>query len=453
MRTPLNSCVLGLNFIMKRYLSGPTDLPTPQEAVELLQDIITSCITAVEFMDNLLLYEKVDSQQLPLYQMTEDIAVLCEDVYRMFFLSAEELNIRLVLNIDPSIRCKGNGGKHSALAMIDKSKVSVVLRNLISNALKFTQRHGAVTCSLLPIVAGKTKQVIPDQCPFDSCTHIRLIISDTGPGMSKEECSQLFSAFVQFSPNELQQGGGSGIGLYISHKIIQEHGLKINVHSVKGEGTSFYIDFPKLAEEPFRHRERAQEIAAAQFPDCNQTKHASIDLSLISVLLVDDSPMNRKMLKRTLKQHNVGGDITEVGDGVELLQKIGAPTLGIEGTEDYVVPLSLRTYDVIIVDNHMPRMGGREAVKRLRQSGYSGIIVGHTGDASPEDLVSFCNAGADITLPKPFDIELFTNFILSRHKSSHEGPLVLATADYSTSSLQLSAFEICSDTIEVRHIV
>lgn len=419
-RTPLNSCILGLEYMKKRFESSNS--PTNAESVDLLQEIAGSCKTAVEFMDNLLLYEKVDSLQLPLFPKAEDLIPIFADIHSSFLLSAQELGVKMAFRVDNRFKWDRGEGSLAALASIDKSKIGVVFRNLISNALKFTPRGGMILCSVTTVTSDlprKDARVVYTEAP----THIRITVSDNGPGMTPEECTSLFKAFVQFSPNELQQGGGSGIGLYLCHKIIQQHGLAIQVKSAKGAGSAFFIDFPIISEIL-----RSDSIAAASIKeiisnaaaqsvddienDMVQPYSKIIETEKLAILIVDDSPLMRKMLRRTLLQHQFGCQIDEANDGIELLERIGFSFE--DGVDSLTPPSHLKRYDIIIVDNHMPRMAGPKSIRILRSHGYDGIIVGHTGDASVEDLESFCHAGADIALPKPFDVEAFKAFVIPR---------------------------------------
>jgi CheY-like chemotaxis protein len=290
--------------------------------------------------------------------------------------------------------------------------------------------------------------------------------------MTPQEATELFVMFVQFSPNELQRGGGSGIGLYLSQKIISGHNSKIQVYTEKGKGSIFYFDFPLVAQKIFLHVDVHDDVEAnhsrlrheeAVKPFCTEesschcggetqsvgAQQAELNTSMLtvknctlsscsegpsavpskrrwdlSILIVDDSPLNRRMLKRIIQQEAVGVEILEASDGLELLQMVGVSEsenthqhhgLGA-AAQVYATP---KSFDVIILDNHMPRMGGKPAVQRLRRAGYSGIVIGLTGDASATDLEDFCKAGADFALAKPLDVEkLFT--LISAHQRASE---------------------------------
>jgi signal transduction histidine kinase/CheY-like chemotaxis protein len=548
-RTPLSSCMLGIEY-MKAAILNPTEACI-EEITGILDEVSEGCNTAIEFMNNLLLYEKVDSMEMPLYLKREDLSAVCADVLKTFQMSARQLAVNLSLDVHESLKTpdsddvmpaddsKASPAGFNAFSMIDGPKVVIVLRNLTSNALKFTPKGGRVSLSVIPIDKsiptysgiGSLKGSFREQLPVDilslqpspptDTTHFRVILSDTGRGMSQEEQKQLFTKIVQFSPNENQKGGGSGIGLFLSHKIMADHNLKIQVFSegINGSGTQFFIDFPAVlpeeeevvdqtiaecvgttpepvvptsppehclscclprssihdieaavsSDDPFdieeegnlaelddrnplpRYSKKSSSSESSSNSNSMRSAHHSlrssahgptrqshreteltsrqqkIPLGLMSILLVDDSVMNRKMLTRTLKQHHVGASHEGAGDGLELLSLMGVPGATDSGYEAVVTDhdssdtdvtpvftLQGKTdFDVIILDDNMTYMNGSEAVKILREYGYEGLVIGLTGSALEEDLNAFCAAGVDYALPKPFVIEDFINIIKS----------------------------------------
>jgi CheY-like chemotaxis protein len=149
-------------------------------------------------------------------------------------------------------------------------------------------------------------------------------------------------------------------------------------------------------------------------------------LSDMSILIVDDSVINRRMVRRTLQQHYIGASYEEACDGLELLLLLGVslPT-GVDVSEQHVLdipaeesgdtlsvlrPPSIErpdapSYDVILLDDKMLQMDGSVAVRLLREHGYTGLVVGVTGIAVEEEMQLFCEAGVDYALPKPFVVQ------------------------------------------------
>jgi signal transduction histidine kinase/CheY-like chemotaxis protein len=442
-RTPLSSCMLGIEY-MKAAIRNPTEACI-EEITGILDEVSDGCNTAIDFMNNLLLYEKVDSMEMPLYLKREDLSAVCAQVLKTFQMSARQLEVNLSLDVHESLKTTSAGAAvpagdaHSpsmqrmrAIAEIDGPKVVIVLRNLMSNALKFTPKGGRVSLSVIPIdksmsafsgigslggsfrgsfreqlvgnfvnnsrsghdassISGGGGSVVnlPPSLPADT-THFRVILSDTGRGMSQEEQKQLFTKIVQFSPNENQKGGGSGIGLFLSHKIMADHNLKIQVHSegTNGSGTQFFIDFPRKFSPMKKNLSKGDSDAKADLLDVSEgdvemnnggnysdtssevaelnedplamrntlpplVGQSSIsqmmlmrnmpcddkNIDELNILIVDDSVMNRKMLTRTLKQHHVGASHEGAGDGLELLSLMGVPGATDAGYEAVVTDL------------------------------------------------------------------------------------------------------------------
>ena len=176
------------------------------------------------------------------------------------------------------------------------------------------------------------------------------------------------------------------------------------------------------------HANISTSIAIKSSPSVRSLRFVSEPKSELSILVVDDSQMNRKMLKRVLRQHSIGKTVDEASDGIEMLSLIGVPVdhknsfdRSTKTTKDSMVLPSvgpLKHYDIILVDSSMPRMSGVEAVFRLRQCGYKGLIIGVTGNALQEELVGFCDKGADYALPKPFEVEKLMEILDSVYDSA-----------------------------------
>jgi signal transduction histidine kinase len=212
-RTPLNSCMLGIQY-MKEIIQQPTDASI-LEITDILDEVSEGCNTAIDFMNNLLLYEKVDSMDLPLYLKQEDLSNLCSEVLQSFRMSARQLGVNLNLHIHESIKALQAGplhnlhqpSLHDANANIDRPKIVIVLRNLMSNALKFTPENGEVSLSVIPVCLPETDETvstsgfdaysgrikdprqvghITPKCVITDTTHFRVVLSDSGRGMAVE---------------------------------------------------------------------------------------------------------------------------------------------------------------------------------------------------------------------------------------------------------------------------
>lgn len=201
----------------------------------------------------------------------------------------------------------------------------------------------------------------------------------------QENQEKLFGEIIQFSAKEQQQGGGSGLGLFISKGIIDLHGGNIAVFSKGlGHGCTFYIELPTMSSIAVR-KSLDRGISAGNLKSLLSFSKSGQSIKL---LVVDDSYLCRKMVSQLLDKFSVESEVAE--NGQEAVDKVmGSLKSG------------LIAYDGIIIDGEMPIMDGLQAVKAIRALGFSGRIFGCTGDTNPAMQAAFLAAGADKTFLKP----------------------------------------------------
>jgi CheY-like chemotaxis protein len=235
--------------------------------------------------------------------------------------------------------------------------------------------------------------------------NVTIKVIDTGPGLSTQQQEQMFQEGVQFNPNELQGGQGSGLGLWISREIIQQHGGSISVMSEGlGKGSTFTITLPVLL--PSFSKSRRQCPSTRITRSHREVEEGSMMLHLpLRVLVVDDAKSNAKILSRLLE--NAGMQVTMAFDGKECIKKVKECS---EGSNPF---------ELIVMDYVMPIMSGPEATCVLRSLGYLFPIIGLTGNVQPEDIKCFMDAGANIVLPKPLN---WTNLLAACKELALEGP-------------------------------
>ena len=519
-RTPLNVCCLGIA-CMKKMIHSPTKEVVKEMRV-IVDEVLQSCDSAISFMNNLLLYEKIDSKELPLYPACEDLTVLCTKVFESLQASANQVGVNLSLDIHevlvhtPSTprRYPGTGGDRieveqlsgagkdhpavdsnlnmscpcspqsqlMALISVDAPKLSIALSNMLANAIKYTPKGGNVSISVLPVFDSAESNLDFNLKSHDNfygqnsqdrqlekVSHIRVIIRGSGHGMTEGEQMKYFSKLVRFSLND-KYHKGSDIGMFLAHHIMKGHDLAMQVYSkaIKGGGTHYCVDFPlvrnddtiptsdivveeslldwlclcngfkkclvksrlsepsRFADKNVAPEETSQAPSARLSMPMTTIKSSEgsclepKDWSNLSVLIVDDCPLNRKMLVRSLKQQKFGASHDCACDGVELLSLFGVPetddTSCRSGRSNVPMERTIKSdssYDVILLDDNMTHMNGSTAVKRLRQSGYKGLVVGVTGSALEEDMQAFCRAGVDYAMPKPFVVSDFIKLMES----------------------------------------
>ena len=257
MRTPINIASVGL-LMHEKYLQENGFLD--DDSSELLGDIKSAVVIALDTLNDVLNYEKLYSNLMVLERTIEKPIEFILSAIRIFQVTAQNNGVNLILPTET------DGAQLEFLKdkrfSVDVCKMGQVLRNFISNALKFTPRDGSITvsvhCGSLAQLHGLNDTVVDvDASHHNSMFHrvvepwIEIAVQDTGIGIAKENLHRVFNEIVQFNPNATQNGNGSGMGMYISKGIVELHGGKVTLHSEgKFKGCRFSVLLPLIQVEP-----------------------------------------------------------------------------------------------------------------------------------------------------------------------------------------------------------
>ena len=211
-RTPLNGIV---GFTKELH---QTPLNADQE--EMLSIIEESSMQLINIVNDILDFSKIKAGKVELESIPFDPIATFESSVDTFIAKAREKKVELKVNIDPTI---------SSELLGDPTKLSQILNNLISNAIKFTEEDGIVIVSMLKIMEDE-KSIL-----------LKFMVKDSGIGVSPEEKKKIFDAFSQADVSTNRKYGGTGLGLSISSQFIQYMGGELEIQSEVGEGTSFYF--------------------------------------------------------------------------------------------------------------------------------------------------------------------------------------------------------------------
>jgi signal transduction histidine kinase/CheY-like chemotaxis protein len=215
-RTPLNGIVPMLDLLMHNKL--------PADQAEMVHTAFLSSQQMLRIVDDILDYSKLEASKLQLESTTFNLRETLESVIQLMERPAQSKGLRLSLQIDPSVRLPVRG---------DPVRLRQVLSNLISNAVKFTER-GSISLNVRKV--GDT-----------SAQHqLRFEVRDTGIGISMAAQERLFQAFSQADASTTRLYGGTGLGLAISKRIIDLMGGRIGVESEAGQGAMFWFEIPLL---------------------------------------------------------------------------------------------------------------------------------------------------------------------------------------------------------------
>ena len=489
------------------------------ERYDTLRDVNLSCKAALDILNDLLCFDKLESGILELHKQDTHIVPFVTDCIAMFAAQARENDIKVTFinrgheeeyshghnSFSSSQVFDVNKEDKSAIekkristpiginekVFIDKFKMDQVVRNLISNALKFTPSSGSISIKIAFI--PQPESTAPDSIkmaplrrrsrtsivmfarsssssdieasnedsesePSWSFTEGTLVIevADSGAGISFENQQRLFKDIVQFNPEILQAGGGSGLGLWITKGIVDLHNGTISVHSDgEGCGCNFIVRIPMLrrtktepelevevppprltsliTRDAIYHLEHgtsfssltnditssipldAQSLSGLSFAPRIPFGGKTTEPDLIpdategsdcydheqehdhELLVVDDSRLNRKMLCKILR--GAGYKCDEAEDGSIALQKVKDKMANSD--------VSKQCYDAILMDYVMPIMDGPTATRHIRALKYTAQIFGVTGNALDTDIEYFIACGADKIFTKPLNVAEF----------------------------------------------
>jgi signal transduction histidine kinase/CheY-like chemotaxis protein len=340
-RTPMNG-VLGLTQVM---LAEP--LPVHQrERLELIQ---RSGEVMVALVNQVLDLARIEAGKFELAPTPVAVAQLLRDVHDLFGSLAKQKGLGLSLELQPGL---------PEAVLADGTRLRQVLFNLVSNAVKFTER-GQVRLGLRREVDGA----------------LRFSVEDTGPGIAAEALPRLFAPFEQADGSSTRRHGGSGLGLAVSRHVVELMGGRLEAVSRPGLGSTFWFNLRLEAVPlPAQVAERAARTPARTGG---------------RVLVVDDNPINLKVARSLVER--AGYTVETATTGREALQVFGAGG-----------------FELVLMDCHMPEMDGFEATRRIRALPGRGAevpIFALTASTLPEDVEACHAAGMDGCLAKPVSME------------------------------------------------
>ncbi len=336
-RTPLNGMIGTIELLETTKLQ-----PEQREYLRIMQ---TSGQVLMQHVSDVLEIARLDSGKAPLTLVPVDLSTLVQEV---------------MANQRPTCQANGNtilfGGPADGRTWVtcDRALMQHILQNLIGNAVKFT-RDGTIQIDVTHL---------SDQGPTE------ILISDTGIGISQADLGRIFDDFVTLDATYARRWEGTGLGLGIVRRIVDQMGGTLTVQSQEGVGSQFRVSLPlQIIEEP--------PVVAA--PDEAEPKRH------LSVLVVEDNEFNRVIVRAMLQKEGV--EVFEAHDG-----------------EEGITLANARTFDLILMDISMPRVDGLQATQAiLTGEGASAHspIVAMTAHALPEEAARFRKAGMERILVKP----------------------------------------------------
>lgn len=349
-RTPMNGVVGMIDLLMETELA-----PEQKEYTEIIRKSADTLITVI---NDILDFTKMESGKMEMEEQLFELQTTIQEVFSLFSAEAGKKNLELAYFIDQNL---------PKLIYGDMARLRQVLINLVANAVKFTNQGGVyLVASSLPTADNKLV--------------VEFTVKDTGIGISPEKCDRLFQPFSQLDSSMTRKYGGTGLGLAICKSLVGMMGGDIRVESMEEKGATFVFTIQVAVPE--------DELACSREEEHHPEKLADRQYRS-KVLVVDDHPINQKLMVSMLEKLGYNAEVAEDGgQAVELTRK--------------------SAYDFIFMDLQMPVMDGLEATSRIRENSSGSpdktIIIAMTANVM-EGIQNRCTAaGMDGYISKPLKL-------------------------------------------------
>jgi PAS domain S-box-containing protein len=343
-RTPMSGVFGMIDVLLKQ------DLPeTIRGDLELTRSTASAVLT---LLNDLLDLSKIEQGRIEIRKAPLSVRPMVEGLLTLFTAQAVDREIAFEGRVDPDVPQR---------VLCDPDRLDQVLKNLLSNALKFTQ------VGTIRLEVGREEQPRgPDL--------LRFTVTDSGIGIPRDRTGEVFEAFTQIDPSYSKSFAGAGLGLAISKRLVELMGGEIGVRSEFGAGSTFSFTIAYEEASP------CLEPEAPCAPGLG-------DLPPLSILLVEDNPVNRLFIRRALA--GAGHLVDESENGLQALEKV-----------------STGRYDIVLMDIQMPEMDGMEAAARIRSGAHGRPdipIVALTAYAMIGDRERIMGSRMDGYVTKPVD--------------------------------------------------
>jgi Signal transduction histidine kinase len=376
-RTPING-IMGMT-----DLALMTDLTDEQK--EYLNMVKTSSRHLLDIVNDILDISKIEAGKFKLDLVSFNLEEKIKKLIKNFSILAEEKFIEVMYFIDPRL---------SDIDIIsDPLRLNQILMNLLSNALKFTEKGTIILCA---------KRI---QAP-EGVIRAQFSVSDTGIGIPENKMDKLFKNFSQVDDSYTKKYGGTGLGLAISKQIVNMMNGDIWVNSTKGQGSCFYFT-AEFSPADNNHSTTTDNNESQLYKENFQynndidnyytiSEDESVDPYSKTILIVDDNEINQRLIS-------------------SLLAKKGYNYISAFNGNEALEILECQIVDLILMDIQMPELNGLKTTMAIRDTentlGIHIPIIAMTAYAMMGDKENFLNSGMDDYISKPIDFQTFYDII------------------------------------------
>lgn len=365
MRTPMNAIVGFGKLLLQTAL-------TPQQR-DYQEKVLMASESLLGVINDILDYSRIEAGKLEIEAIPFDLARVIRNLENQLSLKAHEKGLKLLMKVDANV-------PHGLVG--DPLRLSQVLLNLASNAVKFTEQ------GLVTVTVGFVDSVESGE-PLPASFELRFTVRDTGIGIPAERLTELFNPFTQVDGSITRRFGGSGLGLAICKQLVEMMGGHIAVDSVAGVGSSFQFVLPfSVAPDVVLKEQPTESATVERHRDFGPIRGAR-------VLLVDDVRLNREVALAFLRQTGVQTDVAF--NGLDAVEKVRA-----------------HDYDLVLMDIQMPEMDGLTATREIRRDARHAAlpILAMTAHAMTGDRERSLEAGMNDHLTKPINPEALFEALL-----------------------------------------
>lgn len=365
LRTPLNS-IIG----MTRMLHEDDDVPEEQR--EMVGIAYRSATNLLDIVNDILDLSKVEAGEMHLERIVFSFEEVMDNVM--------ETMLPLSSGKGLTFGCNFSAGTLPYLVG-DPTRLGRIIINLVGNAVKYTEK-GSVTVDI--------------ECPPDGDDQVLLkfSVTDTGIGIPKDKLEVIFDKFAQADTTITRKYGGTGLGLHITRRLVEKMGGVMGVESELGKGSRFWFRIPFRTSElrPLINKKSYQTERMERLPAAQRKNIANI-----SLLLAEDYQLNQAFMQKFLGRIGIKKfDLAETGVAV-------------------LAALHKKSYDIILMDCHMPVMSGYEATAEIRrhekETGKHIPIIAMTADAMVGTRERCLRSGMDDYISKPIDPDLLRHIV------------------------------------------
>lgn len=336
-----------------------------------LSSIRTASENLLVIINDILDISKIEAGKITLEHITFDLAETAHHAINMLQPKAEEKGLEITKEIDEEI---------SRSLLGDPYRINQVFINMLSNAIKFTEK-GHIHFSAKLLQQG------------DNAQKVMVTIEDTGVGISEDFLDVIFNKFTQEDETVLRKFGGTGLGMSITKQLMELMGGSIEVHSKKNVGTTIKLTFNlKIGTRRILEKKRA-------------VKTDTSNIGNKKILLVEDNELNRLLAYTILTQH--GAIVTNAENGLAALDAMQS-----------------EKFDIILMDVQMPKMDGVRATEIIRENYDKQIpIIALTANALKGKREEYIKAGMNDYIAKPYNEEKMIAVIANwLHKTERDAP-------------------------------